>query len=56
VRDANHDNGREHYTRRGPEQRIHIDTTYEVRIQLGRHDREIFDREYTHSDVEYDYT
>jgi hypothetical protein len=56
VRDANHDNGREHYTRRGPEQRIHIGTTYEVRIQPGRHDREIFDREYTHSDVEYDYT
>ena len=53
---VSHIDRREHQTRRGPEQSIHIDTTYEVRIQLGGHDRETFDGAYGHSDVEYDCT
>ena len=42
--DASHDNGREHYAMRGTgaeDTVIHVDTTYEVRIQSGRHDKEM---------------
>ena len=44
ARDASHNNGREHYTMRGTrteDRVIHVDTTYEVQVQSGRHDKEM---------------